>query len=68
MRILCCLDWANAEQMSRAVGILLRAEARTMAVLYVTDLLCNGWLDRNKRTADEHNQRTEHPLTYISLP
>lgn len=37
MRILCCLDGTNIEQISRAVNVLLSTEARTMGVLYVTD-------------------------------
>ena len=37
MRVLCCLDGANAQQLRDAVASLLQAETRTMAVLYVTD-------------------------------
>ncbi len=37
MRTLCCVDGTNLEQVSGAIGTLLKAEARTIAVLYVTD-------------------------------
>ena len=37
MRVLCCLDGTNIEQISRAVNVLLATEARTIGVLYVTD-------------------------------
>ncbi|GCE50234.1 nucleotide-binding universal stress UspA family protein [Thermosporothrix hazakensis] len=38
MRILCCLDGTNNEQIRDAVKNMLRAEERTLAVLYVTDI------------------------------
>ena len=37
MRVLCCLDGTNVEQVNQAVGALLKAEPRTMGLLYVTD-------------------------------
>jgi nucleotide-binding universal stress UspA family protein len=37
MRILCCLDGNNIEQMNKAISMLLSAETRTIGVLYVTD-------------------------------
>ncbi len=37
MRVLCCLDGTNVEQVSQVVGALLRTESRTVGVLYVTD-------------------------------
>ncbi len=37
MRVLCCLDGTNVKQLSKAVSTLLRAETRTIGVLYVTD-------------------------------
>src|SRR6266566_9282429 len=57
MRILCCLDGANAEQMSRAVGTLLRAETRTMAVLYVTDSGPEVQMEQQR----ERHLRPPHP-------
>jgi nucleotide-binding universal stress UspA family protein len=37
MRVLCCLDGTNVEQVSKAVSTMLRAETLTIGVLYVTD-------------------------------
>ncbi len=37
MRVLCCIDGTNSEQISRVVNGWLSVEARTMGVLYVTD-------------------------------
>jgi nucleotide-binding universal stress UspA family protein len=37
MRVLCCLDGTNGEQVSKAVSTMLRAETRTIGVLYVID-------------------------------
>ncbi len=37
MRVLCCLDGENAEQISRAVETLLRGETGALAAFYVTD-------------------------------
>ncbi len=37
MRVLCCIDGTNVEQVSKAVSTLLCAETRTIGVLYVTD-------------------------------
>ncbi len=37
MRVLCCIDGTNVEQVSKAVGALLGTETRTIGVLYVTD-------------------------------
>ncbi len=37
MRVLCCIDGTNVEQVSRVVSTLLCAETRTIGVLYVTD-------------------------------
>lgn len=37
MRALCCLDGTNVEQVSKAVGALLRTESRQIGILYVID-------------------------------
>lgn len=37
MRILCCIDGTNIEQVSNAVSTLLRTDTRTIGILYVTD-------------------------------
>ncbi len=49
-------------------SFFLRHAGAECVSTYASVLLCNGWLNCNKRTADEHDQCTEHPLTYISLP
>ena len=57
MRILCCLDGANAEQMARTVGTLLKTEAQTMAVLYVTDTGPKMQIEQQ----NERHLRPPHP-------
>jgi nucleotide-binding universal stress UspA family protein len=57
MRILCCLDGTNVEQVSRAVGTLLSAEARTMAVLYITDTGPEMQMEQQR----ERHWRPPHP-------
>src|SRR5947207_12899909 len=37
MRVLCCLDGTNIEQISRAISTLTTADERTIGLLYVTD-------------------------------
>ncbi len=37
MRILCCLDGTNAEQLSKATGMLSATQSLTLGVLYVID-------------------------------
>ena len=37
MRVLCCLDGTNVEQVSKAVSTMLRASTMTIGILYVTD-------------------------------
>jgi nucleotide-binding universal stress UspA family protein len=37
MRVLCCLDGTNAEQVSKTVVLFLKQEGQTFALLYVTD-------------------------------
>ncbi|HET8852229.1 MAG TPA: universal stress protein [Ktedonobacteraceae bacterium] len=57
MRILCCLDGTNAEQVSRAVGALLRTETQTVAVLYVTDIGPEMQMEQQR----ERHLRPPHP-------
>jgi len=38
MRILCCLDGTNAEQISKAVSSFLQGDTSTIGLLYVTDI------------------------------
>src|SRR5258708_19695236 len=37
MRVLCCLDGTNVEQVSRATQMLATSRPPTLAILYVTD-------------------------------
>lgn len=57
MRILCCVDGTNIEQVSRAVGALLRASTRTIGVLYVTDTGPEVQMERHR----ERFLRPPHP-------
>jgi nucleotide-binding universal stress UspA family protein len=57
MRVLCCLDGTNVEQVSRAVSTLLRAESRTVGVLYVTDTGPQEEMERHR----ERFLRPPHP-------
>ncbi len=57
MRVLCCLDGTNGEQVSKAVSKLLRAEPRTIGVLYVTDTGPEVQMERHR----ERFLRPPHP-------
>lgn len=57
MRVLCCLDGTNAEQISKAVSTMLRAETRTTAVLHVTDSGPEIQMERQR----ERFMRPPHP-------
>ncbi len=57
MRVLSCVDGTNTEQVSRAVGTLLKAEARTIAVLYVTDIGPEVQMEQQR----ERHLRPPHP-------
>src|SRR6266851_7388986 len=57
MRVLCCLDVTNVEQMSKAVSTMLRAETLTVGVLYVTDTGPQEEMQRHR----ERFLRPPHP-------
>jgi nucleotide-binding universal stress UspA family protein len=57
MRVLCCLDGTNSEQVSKAVGALLRTETRIIGVLYVTDSGPEVQMERHR----ERFLRPPHP-------
>jgi hypothetical protein len=57
MRILCCLDGTNVEQITGAIRTLLRAEARTIGVVYVTD---SGPREEMEQQRERH-LRPPHP-------
>ena len=57
MRILCCLDGTNIEQVSRAVKELLARDPRTVGILYVTDIGPQEDMERHR----ERFLRPPHP-------
>ncbi len=59
MRVLCCVDGTNTEQVSRAVGTLLKAETRTIGVLYVTDI---GPREEMQQQRERHLRPAHPPL------
>lgn len=48
MRVLCCLDGSNAEQIGRAVSTMLRAEPLTIGLLYVIDVKPHEEMERQR--------------------
>ncbi len=48
MRVLCCLDGTNIEQVSKAVSTLLPAGEHTVGLLYVTDSGPRGEIERKR--------------------
>jgi nucleotide-binding universal stress UspA family protein len=48
MRILCCLDGTNTEQIRQAVSLLVTATDRTIGLLYVTDIGPHGEMERHR--------------------
>jgi nucleotide-binding universal stress UspA family protein len=57
MRVLCCLDGTNVEQVSQAVKALLGRDPRTVGVLYVTDTGPQEDMERHR----ERFLRPPHP-------
>src|SRR6266568_5081242 len=48
MRILCCLDGTNIEQISKALSTLLPVGEHTVGLLYVTDSGPRGEIERKR--------------------
>ena len=48
MRVLCCLDGTNIEQVSKALSTLLPVGERTIGLLYVTDSGPRGEIERKR--------------------
>ena len=48
MRILCCLDGTNSEQISQVVSSLLTADERTIRLLYVIDSIPHEEMGRKR--------------------
>ncbi|HZU70675.1 MAG TPA: universal stress protein [Ktedonobacteraceae bacterium] len=57
MRVLCCLDGTNIEEISKAVSTMLQSEARTIGLLYVIDSGPQGEMERQR----ERFLRPPHP-------
>ena len=57
MRVLCCVDGTNIEQVRQAVEALLSPETRAMGVLYVTDTGPQEEMERHR----ERLLRPPHP-------
>lgn len=54
MRLLCCLDGINIEQISAAVSSLLRQNDLTIGALYVTDTGPHGEIERQRERFPGH--------------
>src|SRR5713101_4844126 len=57
MRVLCCLDGMNIDQVSKAVAIIATANDGTIGLLYVTDSGPHGEIERKR----EGLLRPRHP-------
>lgn len=54
MRLLCCLDGTNIEQISAAVSSMLRQNDLTIGALYVTDTGPHGEIERQRERFPGH--------------
>ena len=59
MRLLCCLDGTNIEQISKAVSTMLQSNSLTIGLLYVIDSGPHGEMERQR----ERFLRGPHPPT-----
>ncbi|GAC1646909.1 MAG: hypothetical protein NVS4B9_38790 [Ktedonobacteraceae bacterium] len=57
MRVLCCLDGTNSEQVGRALSVLIGGDERTVGLLYVVDSGPRGEMERKR----EGLLRPRHP-------
>ena len=48
MRVLCCLDGTNIEQVHKAVSTMLRTDAPTIGIVYVIDSGPHGEIERQR--------------------
>lgn len=62
MRVLCCLDGSNIEQVSKALASLVSPNNRTIGLLYVTDSGPHGEIERKR----EGLLRPRHPSGPLS--
>src|SRR5947209_2436313 len=62
MRVLCCLDGNNIEQLSKALSSLVKADERTIRLLYVTDSGPHEEMGR-KREGLLRSRRPSGPLS-----
>ncbi len=56
MRVLCCLDGTNIEQLSNAVSTMLCADGLTIGLIYVIDSEPHGELERQRERFLRHPQ------------
>ncbi len=61
MRVLCCLDGSNSEEVSKALAGLVRLEERTVGIVYVVDSGPHGEMER-KREGLMRPRRPSGPL------
>lgn len=61
MRVLCCLDGTNSEEVSKAVSALVNSEKRIVGLLYVVDSGPHGEMER-KREGLMRPRRPSGPL------
>src|SRR5258707_6980225 len=57
MRVLCCLDGSNIEQVTKALAVLVNPNDRTIGLLYVTDSGPHDEIERKR----EGLLRPRHP-------
>jgi nucleotide-binding universal stress UspA family protein len=62
MRILCCLDGTNIEQLTKALSLIVNPDERTLGLLYVTDTGPHGEIERKR----EGLLRPRHPSGPLS--
>ncbi len=60
MRVLCCLDGSNIEQLSKAVSSMLRADALTIGLIHVIDSEPHGELERQRERFLPHPPLPPH--------
>ncbi len=60
MRVLCCLDGSNIEQLSKAVSSMLRADALTIGLIHVIDSEPHGELERQRERFLSHPPLPPH--------
>ena len=60
MRVLCCLDGTNIEQVHEAISTMLRAAAPTIVIIYVIDSGPHGEIERQRERFLRRTQLPPH--------